>query len=252
MSNDTNNQSEPSLSARWDTLARRRPDVVFMAPYMAYLGFMAIGGQISDTWPSLLPLGIALRGAAGLAVFWGVRKHLPSLGKPYFGAAVLVGIAATVLWVGGQHLLNQIQIGGWDLGGRLFLFPGKADVTDPREGISQAAWWTQAVMRITVACTAVPIVEEIFWRGFLLRALIEYDRFEEVPLGKFTWASFVGTALLSTLQHPDNWGVSIFCWFLYNALMYWKKSLLCVIIAHSVTNLVLYIYVIQAGDWQFW
>jgi hypothetical protein len=102
----------------------------------------------------------------------------------------------------------------------------------------------------------VPVVEEVFWRGFLLRALIYWDRFEKVPLGTFTWVSFLGTSLLSTLEHPDNWGVSILCWFLYNGLMYWKKSILCLIITHGVTNLVLYLYVlyaaIHAGQTQAW
>jgi CAAX prenyl protease-like protein len=95
-------------------------------------------------------------------------------------------------------------------------------------------------------------VEELFWRGFILRAFVSWDRFDEVPWGKFTWLAFIGSSLLSTLQHPANWGVSIACWMLFNALFYWKKSLLCLMITHAVTNLALYIYVVRAGDWQFW
>ena len=35
----------------------------------------------------------------------------------------------------------------------------------------------------------VPLVEEIFWRGFLLRYLIN-EKFTEVPIGAFSWFSF--------------------------------------------------------------
>ena len=83
----------------------------------------------------------------------------------------------------------------------------------------------------------------MFWRAFLLRALIDWDHFERVPLGKFTWISFLGTSLLSTLQHPDNWAVSIFCWFFYNGLMYWKKDLWSCVIAHATSNLLLALYI---------
>jgi CAAX prenyl protease-like protein len=238
-------------------LARRRPDVVLMAPYLVYLALMALKdiGWFNDLWPNgWLSFTIALRGIGGVAVFWLFRRHMPPLGKAHLGIAIVFGVVAAALWVEGQYLLNRVDVGDWNLGGRLFLFPGSPETADPRTGLTAGQWWTQAVLRITVACTAVPIVEEIFWRGFLLRALIDYDRFERIPLGTFTWLSFLGTSLLSTLQHPDNWGVSILCWFLYNGLMYWKKSLLCLMITHGITNLVLYVYVLSAGGeaWRFW
>ena len=73
-----------------------------------------------------------------------------------------------------------------------------------------------------------------------------------MSLGSFTWIPFLGTALLSTLEHPDNWGVSIACWLLYNELFVWKKSLWCLVLTHGITNLVLYTYVVGWGDWRFW
>jgi CAAX prenyl protease-like protein len=114
------------------------------------------------------------------------------------------------------------------------------------------SWWSQVVVRITVATTVVPIVEELFWRAFLLRSLIDWQQFEKIPLGTFAWRSFIGTALLSTIQHPEQWGVSILCWIAFNALFIWKKSLMFIMIVHGVTNLVLYIYVIAYEDWWHW
>jgi hypothetical protein len=114
-------------------------------------------------------------------------------------------------------------------------------------------------LRILCASTTVAFVEELFWRAFLLRALIDWDDFERVPLGKFTWRSFLLTALISTLEHPANWAVSIPCWFAFNGLMYWKKSVLFLVVTHGLTNLFLYVWVIyqavgrgNASAWMFW
>jgi uncharacterized protein len=240
----------PGHEPAWLThLAKRRPDFVMMAPFMAYLVLLPLGDCVGKAY---LPWALAAKGVGGLAVFWLLRRHMPPLGRAYWPIGILVGILAAILWVAGQHLFNHLNVYSVNLGDRFFLLPGRRQVVDPREGLSAFSWWSQVTLRLAVTAITVPIVEEIFWRGFLLRAFINWDRFETIPLGTFAWRAFLGTALLSVFQHPDNWGVSIFCWLLYNGLMYWKKSLLCLMITHGVTNLVLYTYVIKSGDWQFW
>ena len=98
----------------------------------------------------------------------------------------------------------------------------------------------------------MPVVEELFWRAFLLRALIDWHNFDRIPLARFTWVSFLGTSLISTFQHPDNWGVSILCWMAFNAVFYWTRSILCLVLLHGVTNLILYLIVLRVDDWSFW
>jgi len=224
-------------------LGRKQPDLVLMAPFMVYLLLLGLNNRVPQAY---MPVAIAIRGIGALIVVWLFRRHFPPIGKAYLGTAIVVGVAVAAGWVAGQHLFNHLG-----LGTRWFFLDAKVP-HDPREGISDFSWWSQATLRITVACITVPIVEELFWRAFLLRALIQWDRFEKIPLGTFTWFSFLGTSLLSVAEHPDNWGVSILCWFAYNGLMYWRKSILCLIITHGVTNLALYVYVIRAEDWLFW
>lgn len=230
---------------RWVTrLAEQRPDVVLMGPYMAYLLLLPLQDMVPAAYK---PWAIAARGIGSLAVAWTLRRHFPDMGQWRWGVGITAGILAAAGWVAGQYLFIKL---GW--GGRLFLFPGVHEPTDPREAISTFSWWSQVVLRITVATTAVPVVEELFWRAFLLRALIDWHRFEKIPLGTFTWMSFLGTSLLSMLQHPDNWGVSVLCWFFYNGLFYWTRSVRCLILTHGVTNLALYLYVVYREDWLFW
>lgn len=239
-------RSRPAeFSERLDGLLRERPDVALMAPYMAYLLLL---GLVTVMPPRLEWVAILARGIGSLLVVWLVRKHLPPWGRPYYLVAIPAGFFAAWLWYHGQYVFDWLG-----LGGRLVVYPGEKVVEDPRDllGAGELFWWT-AILRIGVAVTAVPVVEEIFWRAFLLRIFINWQEFEKVPLGKFTWWSFIGTSLLSTLQHPDNWGVSILCWLFFNAMFYWTRSLLCLIIIHGVTNLVLYAYVLRVDDWAFW
>lgn len=238
-------QAHRSLLRKLDSIGLQRPDIVLMSPYMVYLLLMTL---VSIVPPELEWAAILIRGVGALAVvamFW---RHMPDWGRPWFWLAIPAGIFAAWGWVAGQYWGDSLG-----LPGRLPGFPGEKTVVDPHDVLGASDLFrVTAILRIVVACTAVPVVEELFWRAFLLRALIQWDRFDQIPLGRFTWFSFLGTSLLSTLQHPDNWFVSILCWFFFNALFYWTRSVWCLIVVHAVTNLALYDYVVRNGDWSFW
>lgn len=228
-------------------LATQRPDIVLMAPYLVYLLLLGVRDLLPYEWR---PAAAVLRGVGGLYVVWLFRRYLPPLGRPHWVIAVGGGLFAAWGWVALQHWLNDA---GLPRRLPLPLFPGDAAVVDPRSVLGAGTlFWADVISRITVAVVTVPVVEELFWRAFLLRALVRWDDFEKVPLGTFTWFSFLGTSLLSMLQHPDNWGVSIVCWMFFNAVFYWTRSIQCLIILHGVTNLALYTYVVRYADWMFW
>lgn len=237
--------SSQTLQARWNSWISDRPDLVYAGPYFAYLILLAVQSFLPEHWHWL---AIVLRGLGALLLVDLIARHIQDWGRPHVTLGVAAGVVGAALWVAGQHLFDSIGLP------RHFpLMPGSDEIVNPHDKLGVGTlWWSTAALRILVACTAVPIVEELFWRGFLLRAMIDWQRFERIPLGQFTWWSFLGTSLLSILQHPANWGVSVLCWFLFNALFYWTRSLTCLIITHAVTNLVLYIYVIESGDWRFW
>ncbi len=231
-------------------MVRAEPRAPLVLPYMAYLLLLALNDLFPTRW---LPVAIVLHIVIGLWATLLFRNHFPPLGKAHWLIAILAGLVAAAGWVLGQHWLGEIHVGEYSLGSRLIFYPGEASPYDPREDFGEGGlFWTYAVLKITRACTIVPIVEELFWRGFMLRAFINWHRPETVPWGQFAWRAMIGTALLSMVQHPDNWGVSIGCWLFFNAIFYWKKSLTCLMITHAVTNLALYIYVLKSGDWQFW
>lgn len=236
---------------------RAEPKAPLMAPFMAYLLLMLLDGIFPIAWQ---PLSIIIHMAATGWVVWVFRNHYPPWGSSRLVIGVIAGVIAAGLWVFGQHLFDRIPLGDHQLGDSLtvtwkapFLTLVRPEALDPHSKYGDGfLFWSHVILKICRAVLLVPIVEELFWRGFLLRALVRWDWFDKVPWGSFSWRAFLGTSLLSVMQHPGNWGVSIVCWMLYNALFYWTKSLRCLMLTHAVTNLVLYVYVVRTGDWRFW
>lgn len=105
-------------------------------------------------------------------------------------------------------------------------------------------------IRLLGSSLIVPVMEELFWRSMLMRWLIAPD-FRSVPLGSFTWFSFLAIAVLFGLEHNRIFA-GIGAGILYNLLMVYQKNLKGVILAHAVTNLGLGTYVTATESWVFW
>ena len=98
----------------------------------------------------------------------------------------------------------------------------------------------------------VPFVEEIFWRGFLLRYLIRED-FESVPFGTFSWRSFALVTVFFALEHqPADYPAALLTGALYNWIAIRTRSLSSCILAHAITNLLLGVYIMATRQWGFW
>ncbi len=104
--------------------------------------------------------------------------------------------------------------------------------------------------RFLGAVIVVPIFEELFWRSFALRWVIHED-FTTVPIGTFTWLSFLVIVLGFGFEH-HRWLVGLAAGIIYNGLLYYKKDLSACVLAHGVTNLLLGVYVLMTQQWTFW
>lgn len=152
--------------------------------------------------------------------------------------AVAIGLAVFVLWVSPQLFFGQPpRTSGFDptvVGGDSFLY------------------WTVVAARFVRLVVVVPLFEEIFWRAFLLRYLVN-ERFQTLPLGAASRFSFVAVAVLFMLAHsPSDYPAAFVTGLIYNALMVWSRNIWTCVIAHATTNLLLGIYIIQTKQWGFW
>ena len=117
-----------------------------------------------------------------------------------------------------------------------------------------------AAVRLFGAAVIVPIMEELFWRSFLIRFVITLfpeeqtdvtTEFTSVRLGTFTPISFVVTVVLFGSEH-SLWLAGMMAGAIYNLLLYKTRRLWPGVLAHGVTNLLLGVHVLITQEWQWW
>jgi CAAX prenyl protease-like protein len=97
----------------------------------------------------------------------------------------------------------------------------------------------------------VPLIEELFWRGWLMRWIIRPD-FQKVPLGSYNPKAFWIVALLFAAEHGPYWDVGLVAGVIYNWWMCRTRRLGDLIWAHAITNAALCLYIIVTKKWEFW
>jgi CAAX prenyl protease-like protein len=149
-----------------------------------------------------------------------------------------IAILVFVLWISPQAF---------------FGFSPRTEGFDPTTFAGQpAAYWSTVLLRFLRLVIVVPLVEEIFWRGFLLRYFIN-DKFDDVPFGTFSWLSFAVVTIGFTFAHSSaDWPAAAATGALYNFVAYRTKSLASCVLAHAVTNLLLGIWIMNTKQWGFW
>ena len=151
--------------------------------------------------------------------------------------ATMVGLVVFVLWV---------RLEGWypALG-----FLGKRTGFDP--STLDANWkWPFVAIRLTGLVLLVPLIEELFWRSFLVRWLIDPD-FWKVPIGRMTPVAAGVTSAIFALSHPE-WLPALLTGLLWAWLLWQTKSLSACVLSHSVANLALGLHILATRDWKYW
>lgn len=120
-------------------------------------------------------------------------------------------------------------------------------------GENTAAIVIEYVFRFARAALIVPIVEELFWRGYLMRWCINRDFPQNVPLGQGSWLSYiVVTAAFMFAHNPVDYAGA----FVYGSVAYLlvvrTKCLLPVILMHAVANLIMGVCAISLDMPQLW
>ena len=228
-----------------------------VAPFFLFMAFlMVVDGRFPDQHYALYPFKTILV-ALAIAWFW---RSLPSL-KP--GATLLsagVGVIAGVLWVGLDPWAMQIDIFLEKLFNRFVSAVGLGSWRTPVDGVPvgrnpfqlypSALAWTLFGFRVAGIALCVPVMEELFWRGFLMRWLIRED-FTTVPIGTYQPFSFYATTALFTMEHGAEWPQAVVVGLIYGVWFVRTRKLGDVMVAHGVTNLLLALYCLGSSDWHF-
>jgi CAAX prenyl protease-like protein len=216
------------------------PTIAYVAGFVSYLVLLALD--------QYLPFGPAARFAFRFFLVLGVliavsREVIPWLpSRPL--TSILLGIAVFFLWVGPDYLFPNYR-SHW-------LFTNS--ITGSAHSSIDPALKGNTILilfRVLSSVVTVPILEELFWRGWLIRWLIDKD-FLKVPIGQYNTFSFWVVALLFASEHGSYWDVGLATGIIYNWWAGRTRNLADCILAHAVTNGCLAFYVIEADQWQYW
>jgi CAAX prenyl protease-like protein len=222
-------------------LAAKYPFLPYVAPFAAFIAFMALDRMIPINAEIFYPVRVTVVTSVLLLCSRGVIDFRVKRAA----STIALGVAVFVIWVGPDVL--------WPHYRSFWLFTnsimGRVLSSAP-EGARSNIWFI--VFRSAGCVLVVPVMEELFWRGWLARWLIDSEDFRRVPLGAYTALSFWFGSILFASEHGPFWEVGLIAGIAYNWWMCRTKSLADCILAHAVTNGCLSIYVLAAGQWQYW
>lgn len=206
------------------------------APFGLFITFLVLGSLLDEA-PEWLPLARAALVASLIAWFWADYRELregAGVGVSGWGAALAGGAAVFVVW-------TQVD---WD-----WAVVVRPDGLDPHSDDGTMNW-PLALGRLAGLVLVVPVMEELFWRSFLLRWIEKHD-FLAVSPRQVGWGAMLITTALFAVEH-NRWFAGAIAGAVY-ALLYMRTGNIWVaIIAHMVTNAMLGIWILATGSWQFW
>jgi CAAX prenyl protease-like protein len=213
---------------------------VRILPFLVYLLFIVAADLLERLGVSapalrwLYPVKI-FAVVVTLVICWGHYKELHSLrlSPIWAGIAVLVGFVVFVLWIS----LSS----GW-------MLIGSPTGFDPRN--NGQVDWLLVGLRIAGAALVVPVMEELFWRSFLMRWLDNSD-FESVDPARVRLSSVAIAAVLFGFEH-NLWLAGIVAGVAYSVLYMRQRSLWSAVLAHAVTNGILGVWIVRSAQWTFW
>jgi len=228
-----------SVSARripWFTVRRaerhtENMTAVYLLPFLAVLAAGMISRATTATFEWAYPLRLV---AAGIALFV-FRWHYRKMDWRSGSMGPLAGIAVFALWIS------------------LDWFRGVSQSGMPVElaAASTSARTTWIVLRALAAIVTVPIVEELAFRGYLMRRLSGRE-FEEVSLQDVNWVGITISSLAFGVMHGDRWVAGSVSGILYSVVGQRSGRIGEVVVAHAVTNALLAATVLLGGNWQYW
>ena len=115
----------------------------------------------------------------------------------------------------------------------------------------QPAWaWGFLTIRFIGLALIVPLIEEFFLRGFVMRLCVSED-WPSVPFGTVNkLAVAAGTSVPLAMHMPGEY-LATFLWFsMVTGLMVLTRNIWDCVAAHATTNLLLGMYVVIWNQWQ--
>jgi CAAX prenyl protease-like protein len=224
-------------------LSLSRAALVRIAPFGLFMALLALRGMLPDDGSAGMDprwiYGLTVLAVGGL-LMWFWREYgeltmqvLPDAKETLL--AVAVGLAVFVMWI-------YLDAPWMKLGDATARFVP----IDPQGELQ----WPLIAVRWIGAALIVPVMEELFWRSFLMR-WIESPQFEGVPPQRVGLRAVVLSTFVFMLAHT-TWLSAVVAGLAYAGLYLRTGKLWVPVLAHAVTNGALGIWVVAGRHWDFW
>ncbi|WP_263351882.1 exosortase E/protease, VPEID-CTERM system [Acidicapsa acidisoli] len=204
----------------------------YLVPFLAILAASFVSKAASGYFEWLYPLRFL---AASIAI-WYYWPELKQINWRFSWWAPITGTAVFALWLVPSFLTHSNE---------------RSQLGAALAALSPVARLSWIAFRVAAAVITVPIAEELAFRGYLARRLVNRE-FDIVPFSAVTILSIGLSSVLFGLMHGHQWIVGILAGLVYAGLMKWKGRLGDAVIAHATSNLLLAIWVLSRGDWSQW
>jgi len=215
-----------------------RATVARVAPFAAFIALLALQSFVDERWARFLTLARPALAAALLLYFW--RDYAELRGAPRtrsreWPLAIAVGVAVFLLWITFDN--------GWAVVGG----GGAGFVPLDEDGRIDAAL---ALARLAGLALVVPVMEELFWRSFLMR-WIDSREFLAIDPRK---ASFLAIAVSSALFASEHslWFAGLLAGLAYSYLYVRSGNLRVSVLSHATTNAILGLWILATARWSLW
>lgn len=211
------------------------PLLARVVPFAVFLGLTSLQSLVGPAVASWLYFLKTLIGGWLVWMTWGMVSEMR---WDFSLRALGIGIFVCVFWVGLDSFYPHI--GGKSEGWNPFvIFKDSA-----------ALGWFFVVVRILGSTIVVPPLEEVFYRSFMYRYLVD-SNFSTISLAGIRAMPFWLSSIVFGFAH-SQWLAGILCGALYQWLVSRSGRLGEAMVAHAVTNCLLGIYIVYKGAWQFW
>ncbi|MDF1825953.1 MAG: CAAX prenyl protease-related protein [Verrucomicrobiales bacterium] len=192
-----------------------------------------------------------------MVIWW--RRTYPPFSRRGIGLGIIMGALGIGIWLLPPAIHHLTGLGSTDLLPWLSYlgFQPRLEGFNPYAfGAGQSALllWTIIGMRFLRLVVAVSLVEEIFWRGFLMRWLIPAkEGWLNLSIGTYDKQAFWFTSIAFALVHA---GPDLFVALIFGMLAGWvtirTKNLWAVVMMHATANLLLGIFIMLTKWWGLW
>jgi uncharacterized protein len=220
-------------------LAARHPSWPYVAPFVVFLALLALSPYCGLGPEIHYPIRVVV--VTVVLLLWSRPLVHLKASRPL--ASTAIGLLVCLIWVG-PDLLWPGYRSHW-LFQNFLTGVAASSVSEHHRTAGAFLLW-----RLAGLVLLVPVIEELFWRAWLMRYIVSRD-FERIPLGAYSAAAFWIGALLFASEHGPYWDVGFAAGIAFNWWMIRTRNLADCILAHAVTNACLGAYVLAFSKWEY-